>query len=82
MTTSQHPRRGGGPWALARARRDLYNEQVYAWECFFRSGLPPQPRAQAPARARAGHAAAGSGSLVPADASSGNQTAGHLTGTK
>jgi hypothetical protein len=54
---------------------------VYAWERFFRSGLP-QTRAQASAQARGDHVAAGSGSPVPASAGSGDQAAGHLIGTR
>ena len=48
-----------------RALRNLHNEQVYAWERFFRAGLPQQPRAQDLAADPAG-SAAGSGSRVPA----------------
>jgi len=33
----------------ARALRNLYDEQVYAWERFFRVGLPKQPDTQVPA---------------------------------
>jgi len=33
MTTSQ----------LRRALGRLYREQVYAWECYFRAGLPETP---------------------------------------
>jgi hypothetical protein len=32
----------------AHALRNLHDEQVYAWDCFFRAGLPKQPRAQVP----------------------------------
>jgi hypothetical protein len=33
----------------ARTLRNLYEKQAYAWERFFRAGLPPQPGAQDPA---------------------------------
>ncbi len=52
MTTSQ-PRRHHAlsrlplPRALgrsARALRNMHDEQVHAWERYFRAGLPPQTR--------------------------------------
>ena len=65
MTISQRPRRAGSAvWRVlgrsARALRKLHDEQVYAWECFFRPAGAPRPRAQAAAPAGGGHAAAGS----------------------
>lgn len=82
MTTSQHLRQVGASSPVRRALgrslralRDLHHEQVYAWQCFFRSGLAPQPRTQTPAAARGGHAVAGSGSAVPADVDNGDRAA-------
>lgn len=53
MTTSQRSRRPSSPvWRVlgswVRALRNLHREQVYAWECFFRSCRAPQPRTQTP----------------------------------
>ena len=51
MTTSlgQRPASSGSRLRAlgrsARTMRNLYKEQVYAWERFFRAGLPPQPGA-------------------------------------
>jgi len=51
MTTSlgQRPASSGSRLRAlgrsARTMRNLYEEQVYAWERFFRAGLPPQPAA-------------------------------------
>ena len=51
MTTSQDQRPAGSGSRVrvlgrsARAMRNLYKEQVDAWERFFRAGLPPQPGA-------------------------------------
>jgi hypothetical protein len=47
-----HARRALG--RSAHALRSLYDEQVYAWECFFRAGLPRQARPQDPAANPAG----------------------------
>jgi hypothetical protein len=82
MTTSQHPRRTGSGSPARRvlgrslhALRDLHDEQVYAWECFWRSCRAPQPRTQTPAAARGGRATAGSGAPAPAGVGSGDQAA-------
>jgi hypothetical protein len=80
MTTSQQPRRAGSPvrrvlGRSARALRNLYDEQVYAWECFFRPAGAPRPRTQAPAPAGESHAAAGSRTPAPAGVASGDPAA-------
>jgi hypothetical protein len=61
MTVSQHrrPALAGGRLRRAAGRsarvlQNLHNEQVYAWERFFRAGLPQPPGAQAPAAGPAG----------------------------
>ena len=71
MTTSQRPRRTGSPVRRilrrsARALRNLHDEQLYAWECFFRPAGAPRPRTQAPAAASDSHATAGSRTPAPA----------------
>ena len=71
MTTSQRPRRTGSPARRilrrsARALRNLHDEQLYAWECFFRPAGAPRPRTQAPAAASDSHATAGSRTPAPA----------------
>ena len=51
MTVMQDRRPGVAPRPRrtldrsARAVRNFYDEQVYAWERFFRVGLPEQPAA-------------------------------------
>lgn len=59
MTTSQTPRRTGVGSPVRRALgrslhalRNLHDEQVYAWECYFRSCRVPRPRTQAERRER------------------------------
>jgi hypothetical protein len=49
MTISQRPRRTGSPVRRvlrrsARALRNLHDEQLYGWECFFRPAGAPPPR--------------------------------------
>jgi len=51
MTTSQHRRHAPSDSHLrralsrsARALRNLHDEQVHAWDRYFRAGLPGQPR--------------------------------------
>jgi len=82
MTTSQRPRRAGSGSPVRRALgrslralRDLHDEQAYAWERFLLSCRAPQPCTHTPARARGGHAAAGSGPPAPAGVGSGDQAA-------
>ncbi len=80
MTTSQQRRRAGSPvrrvlGRSARALRNLYDEQVYAWERFFRPAGAPRPRTQAPAPAGESHAVAGSRTPAPAGVASGDPTA-------
>jgi hypothetical protein len=69
MTISQQPHRTGSPvWRAlrrsARNLRNLHDEQVYAWECFFRPAGAPRHRPQAPAAGGDSRAAAGSRSPV------------------
>ncbi|HEV3295163.1 MAG TPA: hypothetical protein VG123_39795 [Streptosporangiaceae bacterium] len=50
MTISQQPRRTGSPVRRvlrrsARALRNLHDEQLYGWECFFRPAGAPRRRA-------------------------------------
>lgn len=80
MTTSQQPRRTGSrTWRplgrSARAVRNLYDEQVYAWECFFRPVGTARPGTQAPAPAGDSHATAGSRTLARAGVASGDPAA-------
>jgi hypothetical protein len=45
MTTSQRHRPDSSAprlRALGRSARKLYHEQMYAWERYFRAGLPPR----------------------------------------
>ncbi|HLK79845.1 MAG TPA: hypothetical protein VKU77_40105 [Streptosporangiaceae bacterium] len=71
MTISQQSHRAGSPaWRAlrksARTLRNLHDEQVYAWECFFRPASAPRRRPQAPAPAGDSHAAPGSRTPAPA----------------
>jgi hypothetical protein len=75
MTTSQRPRRAGSGSRVrrilgrpVRVLRTLDHEQMIMWECFWRSSRAPQPGIDAPAQVRGDHAAADSGSPVPASA--------------
>lgn len=69
MTISQQRHRADSPaWRAlrksARALRNLHDEQVYAWERFFRPAGAPRPRSQAPS----GDSHAAAGSRTPASA--------------
>ena len=71
MTISQQRHRAGSPvWRAlrrsVRTLRNLHDEQVYAWECFFRPAGAPRHRPQAPAPAGNSRAAAGSRTPAPA----------------
>ena len=63
MTISQQPTGRLPAWRAlrrsARTLRNLHEEQVYAWECFFRPAGAPRHRPQAPAPAGDSRAAAG-----------------------
>lgn len=81
MTTSQPARRTGVGSPVRRALdrslrtlRELHNEQVYAWDRVLQTGLPPEARTQAAAKARGGRAS-GSRSPVPAGTDSGDRAA-------
>jgi hypothetical protein len=82
MTTSQHAGRAEAVSPVRHALdgslgalRHLNDEQIIFWECFWRSARAPQPRTQVSSPAFGCDAKADSGSLLPAGAGRGDQSA-------